>query len=267
MSSLSVFQLNPSLTFLVIHTLGIVSTVALSRTEYFLSIIIDNGSVIIASTGRASLAGSQKSEGCVFAFSSSRPLYTSGSTVLPPQTPGQPSVTWPCREYLAHAYLYAQAHPMTTAASTPQSTPSQVTKPASLQVSSKSRTLPTTLTDMQLARCYAGTGGSTVITISRGYVFPTPLTDATSTTSLKTSTMPCSKFFTIHAVSSPVRLSFQRSPICTSYAQMWNEENPNYGNAEIAYPPGVVNRFGYNLWACCGRLTYKPQQLRQLLVN
>ena len=206
----------------------------------------------MASTGGTSLASSQKSEGCILAFSGSRPLYTSGYTVLPPQTLGQPSITVSCGEYLAHAYQYGRTHLTTTAATTPQSTPSQMADLASLQASSKSRTLSTTLADTQLTGCYAGTGGSTVITISRGYVFPTPLAAETTTTNFKTSTMPCSEFFTLHNVPFSVKSSFQRSPICTSYAQMWRQDNGEYGEAGVAYPPGVVNNIGYNLWTCCG---------------
>ena len=252
MPSSSVFPLNPSKGFFVFPFGGTLPVTALGLTNASVFVIIGNGSITITSAGGTSVVGSQKSGGCIFAFSGSRPLYTSGSTVFPPQTDGQPSITLPCGEYLAHVYQYGLSHSMVTAATSSRPTPSQAAIPASLQASSKTRALSTTFIDTKLTGCYAGTGGSTVVTISKGYVFPTPLTYEISTKSFKTSTMPCSEFLTIHEVPSLVRSSFQRSPICTSYAQMWRQEVREYGVNEVAYPPGVVNNIGYNLFACCG---------------
>lgn len=85
-------------------------------------------------------------------YSGSRPLYTSGSTVLPPETTGQPSLTIACGEYLAHAYQYAQTR--TTASVVP------------------TRPLATMFTDTDLTGCHAMTGGSTVFTAARGQLVP-----------------------------------------------------------------------------------------------
>lgn len=247
-SSTSVFRLlPPSLPFLPAVQCQLWLRDLLNHLVF---IPIGNRSISIASSGGTFVSGSQSSEGCIFSYSGSRPLYTSGSTVLPPQTSGQPSLTLACGEYLAHAYHYAQTR--TTASVIP-------TKP-----------LATMFTDTNLTGCYAMTGGSTVFTADRGEWLPATI-DASQTSSVtmvtadvQTLTMACSDFLGVRGGVPSVALSFMKSPICTSYAQKYEQEfhNQSITDApESDYPLGVLNAIGPNLWYCCGGCRFEAPDI------
>ena len=75
------------------------------------SVLISNTTASSTSiTAAPSAPSPTDTGGCTFSFSGSVPLYTSGSTILPPYTSGGPSQTVPCDEFLAYAYTYAQTH-------------------------------------------------------------------------------------------------------------------------------------------------------------
>ena len=210
--------------------------------------------VLVGTTGNSSVyatpssvSSSTTSEGCIFSSSGSNPVFTSGSTVFPPLTPGQPSRTIPCGEFLAFAHTDVQTHPIANSSHvlSPTSTTSQA-----LTSSALSRSY---LIDTDLTGCYAGTGGSTIYVATSGeYLWPNGTVTYPTATQQQTFTVDCSDWLQIPIVPFSIASSFERSPICTSYAQEWQQELNATGKVTGKYPPGVNVMAGAHNWLCCG---------------
>ncbi|KAL9036382.1 MAG: hypothetical protein Q9180_004333 [Flavoplaca navasiana] len=165
--------------------------------------------------------------------------------------------------------------------------PPTITSPASMLISRTSRKtlsycrpnvttvnyeydiLPPTFTDLDLEGCYAGTGGLTVRsrTFKSGEI-DVPASDYSwiGTGGDFVATMACSDFMIQEGVVDSIAWSFQRSPICTSYANWWHENDCSL-NDQVLMPPGVFSDlgWGHNQYQCCGGCNiYDPPHVRVL---
>ena len=78
--------------------------------------------------------------------------------------------------------------------------------------------------------------------------------------------MACSDFMTQTKMVPSLAKSFQRSPICTSYAN-WFSENECSLNDQVLMPPGVLHMVGWstNQYICCGGCNiFDPPHVRVL---
>lgn len=75
--------------------------------------------------------------------------------------------------------------------------------------------------------------------------------ESTDTFSEHVVTLPCTDFMKLPVVDSSFAWSFQRSPICTSYADWWHKTNCSIDDP-VHFPPGVWNEHLWNSYECCG---------------
>lgn len=179
--------------------------------------------------------------GCIFSYSGSSPIYTSGSTVLPPLTSGQPSRTIPCGWFLTSAYQHERTDNYSL-------TPSNKTSTGALQ--SPQPTNPGTLKykDPNLTGCYAGTCGSATFTLigTENIVDFASNTYSSIIARAEPYTFACSEFFGFGSLTLPWRLKidFAESPVCASYAlelENWSNLSANDRTSYPDLPVGVVN--------------------------
>lgn len=118
-------------------------------------------------------------------------------------------------------------------------------------------TYPATLKykDPKLTGCYAGTGGSTIITLTSGdaiYGSPLILVGAEP----QTLSYSCSDFFALDLKAWHISASFAESPACASYAKDFEEwQSPPYKPqvpGPLEYVPGVQNGDAHIPFLCCG---------------
>jgi hypothetical protein len=217
------------------------------------------GTTLLQNTSSTSqlTASFPNSRGCIFSYSGSSPIYTSGSTVFPPITSGGPSRTLPFNSSLQFAFSCERTHYSSIAAFTSSKNASA----SSLQ--SPIPTAPATLKykDPNLTGCYAGTGGSTTFTLTSGdqiLLNPEKGLSTNIGAEPQTYTYACSEFFTMGLIPWHLKLSFARSPACASYARDMEE----FQSAQLSatswkldpnpYPPGVVNGDAHIPFNCCG---------------
>lgn len=170
----------------------------------------------------------------------------------------QSSRTYPCDFFLAFAYEYARTQnsqmPSGKNASSVSSTFSVPTRPDTLKYK-----------DPNLTGCYAGTGGSTIFTLTQTndpiYTYRPPSLVYVTSEPL-TFTFPCSEFLALGRVPWEVQRSFAESPACASYAR-------DYVNSPLSelseLPPGVENGDAHNAYNCCGGCELSPELEVQLL--
>ncbi|KAL8819951.1 MAG: hypothetical protein Q9223_001720 [Gallowayella weberi] len=117
-----------------------------------------------------------------------------------------------------------------------------------------------------LTGCYAGTGGSTVITASPGQYLPEgyvpngtasgynatggPITypEPAATAVLS---MDCTDFMSMPFYRAEDAIKFKRDPVCTSYLE-WNEQHKDTPQGIGYSPPGVYDYLGVWFYECCG---------------
>ena len=200
------------------------------------------------------------SGGCIFSFTGPHtdiPVYTSGYTVLGPATPGGPSQTIPCGEFLFEAVRYEESlHP--DSASVTSQAFSHQNSTLAVTTSAPSISGPT-FTDKNLQGCYAGTGlGVTSYMVPSGQYLPNVHNKSATAYATKneTVTVSCSDFMQLPYAPFTIQSSFRRSPVCSSYAS-WYEKQPilptDYGHGA---PPGVFESFGVHSWQCCGKCAF-----------
>ncbi|KAL8989596.1 MAG: hypothetical protein Q9169_008325 [Polycauliona sp. 2 TL-2023] len=110
-----------------------------------------------------------------------------------------------------------------------------------------------------LTGCYAGTGGTTVMTVTSGdssnwepaaqlgnEAWPWHPADQDEVL-----TLDCKDFMRLPQVENDLMLSFQRDEVCTSYLD-WDKEHPGAPSGKGYDPPGVYNNIVDTRWDCCG---------------
>ncbi|KAL8947487.1 MAG: hypothetical protein Q9222_006235 [Ikaeria aurantiellina] len=143
---------------------------------------------------------------------------------------------------------------------TAQSTTESSNDMSSLSPSSTSNTNTTdarpTFVATDLTGCFAGTGGSTVMTVSSDNAnnwipAPPPSSYGQVATKDEILTVDCTDFMTLPKADHSVNLSFKRNDVCTSYLK-WDEQHPYAPQGMGVDPPGVRNMIGPTVWDCCG---------------
>ena len=192
-----------------------------------------------SSSGVPSNISSSTSVGCQSRDIYSSAVYASGSTIPLPSMSGQPSPSLPCGRLSGSAYAYGET----------QAQASTAPSAKNISASSSQSPLPTDMgtlkyKDSNLTGCYAGTGGSTTLTLTSGdqFMVPGASTFINVLAEPQTFSFSCSEFFQLQL---PWRLmtSFAESPVCASYIQ----EEPR-----DLWPPGVQNGGAHIPFSCCG---------------
>lgn len=139
--------------------------------------------------------------------------------------------------------------------------------PSSLE--SPTPTFPATLKykDPNLTGCYAGTGGSTILTLTSGDVVinsPEIIVGAEP----RTLSYACSDFFALDLNAWHIMTSFAESPACASYARDFEEwqslpYNPQVPDP-IEYVPGVQNGGAHIPFLCCGGCKFAMPEVQVL---
>ena len=121
--------------------------------------------------------------------------------------------------------------------------------------------------DPNLTGCYAGTGGSTTITLTSGdaYFGSSEIVVGAQPQTLSYS---CSDFFKLNwQFAAHVMNSFAESPSCASYARDINERQKAPYNSRapnLFIPPGVQNGFAHKPYQCCGGCKFGVQAVQVL---
>lgn len=141
----------------------------------------------------------------------------------------------------------------------PHGTP---TNQSSLSLKSPTTTAPATLLwkDPDLTGCYAGNGGSTILTLTSGDQLIIPTGQGIITTIgvvPQTFDFSCSEFFELGDLPFAIKSSFARSPVCASYVQEIEALQSVQATATTPIPTplipaGVVNGDAHIPFNCCG---------------
>lgn len=134
---------------------------------------------------------------------------------------------------------------------------------------SPSPTYPATLKykDPNLTGCYAGTGGSTILTLTSGdAVYGS--SDIIVGAEPRTLSYSCSDFFALDLQAWHIVASFAESPSCASYARDFEEWQSLPYNPQVPDPiefvPGVQNGDAHIPFLCCGGCKFSVPKVQVL---